>query len=128
MNPELNPYQYEQLTGGGECDQHYHPIIGSRADVERLQELVRIREVAADYTIVAGDDIIVGNTNVGSITVTLPTSRGQREITVVKSAALNTLTVEFTDGQNCFGQTSFAMVDLGERLRFKAFLGNWILI
>lgn len=128
MNEQLDVEQKEQLTGGGVCHLHFHEAFVSRDDLNRLNDVKRIVTVTESYQVLDKDDIIWADPTLGNLTVTLPPAVGQKEYTVTRSADTNTVTVEFSDGQNCFGQTSLDMVAFGAVLRFKAYLGNWILI
>lgn len=125
---ELDEGAIEELTGGGECHMHYHPSIPNHNDVVADQAAVKVKEVTDDYVVELNDDIIIGNTNSASLVVTLPPAVGLREYTVVKGASANNLTIVFNGSETCFGQSSIVVVTLGEAKRFKAYLGNWILI
>lgn len=126
---ELNEGEVEELTSGGECHLHTHPSFLTRRDIDAYQAALAIRSTNGNYTANSDvDDIIVVDTAGGSLTVTLPTRRGKKEFIIVKANALNTLTVNFSNGDLCLGQASFAITALGGTLRFKADLTRWILI
>lgn len=124
----LSPDEHQELTGGGECHLHWHPPSREHAVLELFQEMHKVVSVAADYVMQPLDDIAVVDTTAGNITVTLPPSKGQREYMAVKAKAANLLIVNFSGTENCFGQTSYNVVALGDTLKFKAFNGGWIKI
>lgn len=124
----LDIEQKEQLTGGGVCHLHHHESHVTRDDLHKISAVKKIMPITSNYTVQADDDIIWADPSLGDITVTLPPAIGTTEFTVTRSGLVNTVTVVFSDGQNCFGATSLNMVDFGAVLRFKAYLGNWILI
>lgn len=125
---EFTEDQIQELTGGGECHQHYHSFNPNHTYVSRLQDTYKVRTVSTDTTLDASDDIVVVDTTSGNVTVTLPRSRGLREYTIVKGKSSNTAIIHFSNSENCFGVTSFNLVSLGETKRFKAYNGNWISI
>lgn len=125
---QLDEGQIDELTGGGECHLHHHPTSITHVEVDQFQAILRIRQTALDYTANPVDDIIVCNTNVGNITVTLPLAQGAKEFTVTKASALNTVTIAFSGGQTCYGQATVTLSAIGEVKRFKAFFDNWITI
>ena len=124
---ELDDDTFEELTGGGKCHKHFHETLLTHDDLEKVQTLHKIADVSANYTVLEDDDIIVVDTSGGSVTVTLPLAKGQREYIVSKSVAANSVVVNFSGGQNCFGQASITLLVFGAVARFKAHNNGWIL-
>lgn len=118
----------EELTGGGKCHKHYHETILTHDDLEKIQTLDKIVNITANYAALYEDDIIVADSTAGSVTVTLPLAKGQRQYIVSKAVATNNVVVNFSGGQNCFGQTSITLVALGAVARFRAHNNGWILV
>lgn len=124
----LLPDEHQELTGGGECGLHWHAPNRDHSVLEILQETHKVVSVTADYTMNVNDDIVVADTTAGNVTITLPPSKGQREYVAVKAKTANLLIVNFSGTENCFGQTSFNVVTLGDTLKFKCYGGGWIKI
>lgn len=125
---ELDDRQFEELTGGGECHLHHHPVdqVATHAQLEQLQAAMVITNVSADYPAVAADDIIVVDTTAGSKTVTLPLARNQKEFTLVKKVAANSMITAFSGGELCLGQATITATGLGAVRKFKAIMGGYI--
>lgn len=96
--------------------------------LDALQFLEVVTQVTGDYTAQYRDDIIVADTTLGNISVTLPKSRGGKRFTVAKPSASNTLTVLFTNGEMVFGSSSFAMTTFVGSRTFKGVTEGYILL
>jgi hypothetical protein len=125
---EIPRDQIEGLVGGGRCESHYHEFNPTRDNLIALEQLRNIRRVSAAYTATERDDIIVVDTSVASVTVTLPVPRNGKEFVVSKAAAVNSCVVAFSGSHTAYGQTSITTTALGAVTRLKAFNGNWITI
>lgn len=124
---QLDENQIEELVSGGPNQLHWHPIAVSHIDLEKQQDLVVITPTTSSYVVKPTDDIVLADSGLGNITITLPHSTGKREFVVVKAHTLNTVTINFFGTENCLGQSSFSLTTLGSVYRFKAYNGNWII-
>ena len=122
----LDPDSHQSLTGGGQCDLHWHELPNQHDVLEVFEGLYKVSTIDTSSTVAPLDDIVLVDTTAGNITVTLPPSKGMREFRIIKAAAGNQLTVQFSGAENCFGTTSYDVVTLGDVLHFKAYNGGWL--
>ncbi len=123
---DLSEQQKVELTAGGPTEMHHHPRITNHGDLEQMENIKNIVDTSISYAAILNDDIIVANSASGSITITLPGGRSQKEFTVTRSSALNSVTIAFSNGELCYGQATLSIIGLGAVLRLKFHLGIWI--
>lgn len=129
MPRQLSDAEIDELTGGGISHSHYHIERPTHETVDQLQDQSRIVQTAAAfYDALSIDDVIIANSNSNDVVVTLPPVIGQKEYIVSKAATANNVHVVFSGGSTCYGAGSVLLTFLGEVVRLKAYLGNWITI
>src|SRR5690606_39088714 len=94
--------------------------------IEKLESIELVREVSNNYTVDYREDIIVADTSLNNITITLPKARGGKHFTVIKASASNTLIVNFTGGETMLGVSSITITSLADLRRFKGFKEGYI--
>jgi len=89
---ELNQFQYDQLTSGGDCFQHHHSEDRrpNHDTVNSLQDLESVILKSANYTIRYEDDWIAVDT---TSTMTLPVPKGGKEWKIVNVGSGVTVTI-----------------------------------
>lgn len=127
MPNELTALEKDQLTNGGLCAIHQHEVnLAEHRHIDSLQELEVVVTVTADHLAQYREDIIIADTTLASITITLPKARGGKLFQIVKASAANTLTVNFSNGDTMFGSTSVVLTDLGSSKRLKSISTGYI--
>lgn len=94
--------------------------------LESLQEMEVIKTVTADYTPKYYEDIILGDTTAGNVTITLPLARGGHIFHILKIKAANTLTIVFTGTETMLGVASLSITDFGAGKRLKSVPNGYI--
>lgn len=94
--------------------------------LDALQAMEVVKNVTSSYTARYQDDIIVADTSGGSITVTLPKSRGGKKFCVVKASAANNLVINFSGGETMLTITSVVLTALADLRWFKGVQGGYI--
>jgi hypothetical protein len=130
ISNDLSNQQLSQLVGGGECYIHTHPkeILGFTERLE-LMEAAPVITVTGDYTAGARDEIIIVDTTLLSITITLPLAAKGREFQIVKGTEQNALYVAPIAPDTIIGSVMGVVVySAFTSLHFKAVTGGWILL
>lgn len=94
--------------------------------IDQIQASMQVRRVSQSYSANYNDNIILADTASGNITVTLPAARNGKEFIIVKGAAANTLTIQFSGTDKMFGAGNISVVDLGKSNRLKSIPGGYI--
>ena len=122
----MTPEHEATLTNGGDCFSHWHSEDRrpTQEFLHGLQSLVSTTSVVASTTLTGAEDVVRVDTASGNVTVTLPRPTNGKEITIIKTSALNTLTV--VGGVNGAGSESY--VTQWTARTFKAVDGQWSII
>jgi hypothetical protein len=131
--PELTEDQHSNLTSGDVCHLHYHSSdrASQHEQLEQLQNVKVIRYVSANYAISIKDDLIIADTSIAAMTVTLPLSKGGKEFTIIRSTIssnANSLTINFSGGQTMFGQASIVLTAFSDLRTLKSILNGFVRI
>ena len=105
---ELNDFQYDQLTSGGDCFMHHHSEDRrpNHDTILLLQELESVIIKSADYTIRYEDDWVAVDT---TCTITLPRPKGGKEWKVVCISSGITVTVAAPTNYTVNGASSITV-------------------
>lgn len=130
---ELTEEQLISLTSMGECPLHYHSADRAvqHEQFEQLQGVKVIKYVIGDYTVSVKDDIIVVDTSMKAVTITLPLSAPPREYTIVRatiSTNSNALTIRFSGGQSMFYAYYITLTGYSDVRVLKSIVGGYIRI
>jgi hypothetical protein len=125
----ISPQEISQLTQGAVCYIHSHPrdVLNF---VEKL-ELMRVTPVSAqsgNYEVTRNDELILVDTSLQDITITLPLAENGREFSVVKVAAPNKVFVVAMHPSTIIGVEGVQFSGNYTSLRIKAVNQNYILI
>lgn len=124
----MRPDQEATLIGGGDCFSHWHSEDrkATQTLMHGLQNVSKVINISDDTIIPSGVDVVIVDTTLNDVTVTLPLSRGGREITVVKLGIPNLLTVNCTGTETIDGRSSVSYRTERTSRTFKAYDGNWV--
>lgn len=127
----LTEQEVEQLTKSSECFIHHHPRhIVDADDVFNAEAARPIQYIDANYMLKPNDEIILVDTSLGNITITLPHSSFRKEYQVVKTASPFTLIIVPTAPDTVLGEMGISVTAKLTSLNFKMDTtnGNWFLI
>lgn len=101
-------FRLQELVSGGDCRAHYHleDRVPTQDFLHGLQNVAYKYEVSSDTVLTGQEDFVFVNTALSNVSITLPRATGGREITVVKIASANTLTVNTTSPDLIDGSAS----------------------
>lgn len=94
--------------------------------LESLQQMEVVKTVTANYSPTYYEDIILVDTTAGNVTITLPKARGGKIFHIIKTKAINTLTIVFTGSETMLGVASLSITDFGAGKRLKSVLNGYI--
>lgn len=116
---------FDTLKGGGDCLLHYHNTdkFPSRDSMLWFQDLERVKNIAANYTLTSDDDIIKVTTT--PVTITLPRSRGGKRYTVLNIAS-GVVTITPNGTETISGAANITIVGVRSVSVLKAVTGGWI--
>lgn len=118
----MTPEQEASLTSGGETTLHSHPFTVNHDLLMRLNELEKVVQVSADYTVQADDDILL-LTAFSAFTITLPFTKGGKRVIIILIAGNKNVTVQPQSGETINGASSVTVGTLYSPLRLKAIKG-----
>lgn len=126
MLPEED-YRVQQLLNGGDCTTHWHSEdrVPTQDFLHGLQSVAYTSPISSDTTLMGSEDFVFVDTSLSDVTITLPRATGQREITIVKTSQLNTLTVVTTAPDTILGLSSVAFTTQWTSRTFKGYPGDW---
>lgn len=126
----LSPAQESNLTSFGDCFDHWHSSdrVLDHDSLLALQSLAEPVPVTGDITVTTQQDLILVDTSLKNITVTLPLASKGREIEVMKNAEPNMLIVKTSGTDLILGADELRAYNYGTSLRFKAIPFGWIII
>jgi len=89
--------------------------------------------VTTSSTLDPDDDVVLVDTTLGNITITLPLITDtmiytKREHQIVKTVAANTITVSPSGADTINGSASASLVTQWTAIRYRATTGNWVAI
>lgn len=122
----MTPEHEAALTGGGDCFAHWHSEDRRPTHdfLRGLQSLAVTKSSSSSVTLTGGEDIVRVDTSAGDVTVTLPPPVNGEEVTVIKTSALNTLTIIGSIN----GAVSKSYTTQWSSRTFKAIDGQWSII
>jgi hypothetical protein len=87
-------------------------------------------EIFDDYTLTDTDNIILVNTTVGAVTLTLPPAAGNagRTYTIKLSTAVNRLTIVADGSETMDGHTTLRLETAGQAVRLVSDGSNWVTV
>lgn len=123
----MNPRDEAALTGGGDCFLHFHSEDRrpTQDSLHGLQSVGQFTTLSTNTTLKGSEDVVYVDTSLSDITITLPNAVGGREITVIKTSMLNTLTVNTTAPDTIQGLSSVSFTTQWTARTFKEYQGNW---
>ena len=126
----MTPWQEAALTGGGDCFTHWHSEDRRPTQdfLHGLHSVANAVVASSNITLTGDEDIVRVDTSAGDVTVTLPYAKGGTEITVIKTSALNTLTVKGTGTETINGSNTHTYTTLWSSRTFKAIDGQWSIV
>lgn len=82
-----------------------------------------------NYTLTSTDDVVLGDTTSGTITITLPTAVGVTKLfSIKKITSANTLNIATTSSQTIDGSTTIAITAQNESITMASNNSNWSVI
>lgn len=125
---QLTSEEIAQLARGGVCYVHEHPreevTFTNRLELMRATPVV---EVSSDYTPARTDEVVIVDTTLGDVTLTLPAASRGREFRVVNKVAGNTLTVLSSGSDVIYGPPGSPLTyNIYVSLHFKAIAGGYV--
>jgi len=122
--------QESALTSGGDCFDHWHSAdrVLTHDDVANLQSLDNILNVSSDVSLADQCDLVIVDTSVSNVTLTLPRASNGREVEIMKNAPANYLSIKTVGTDKILGDIELRVYNYGTSLRFKAMQTGWIII
>lgn len=123
-------YRFRELVSGGDCRAHYHleDRVPTQDFLHGLQNVAYKYEVSSDTVLTGQEDFIFVDTSASNVTITLPRATGGREITVVKTTAAHTLTVDTTGTDLIDGSASQAYTTQWLARTYKQTPTGWTIV
>ena len=123
-------FRFQELLNGGDCRAHFHleDRIPRQDFLHGLQNVAYKYEVSSDTVLTGQEDFIFVNTASSNVTITLPRATGGREITVVKIASANTLTVNTTSPDLIDGSASQSYTTQWLARTYKQTSTGWTIV
>lgn len=78
-------------------------------ETQEKSTILQIRTIALSETLTKQDRILLVNTSIGSVTLTLPSAANKIELVIKKTVAANTLTIQRGGTDTIEGATSIAL-------------------
>lgn len=131
---ELTPEQFSQLTGQLECFIHTHPKEPlDFSDRLQLMSVEPTERVTSNYELGRADELVLVDTSLQNVTITLPLAARGREFCVVKMSAANEVRIVPTPPERILGvTTATVLISRYSKIRLKAVVGDpdteWIAI
>lgn len=119
-----------ELISGGDCFSHWHSSdrVRTHDDSVQLDALESYQTVAdGTHNVKPGVTYVLVDTSAGSTTLYLPNPERKLSVTVIKTSASNTLTVDSTVG-NINGASTYSMTAAYAAAKFKAIDGNYYVV
>lgn len=123
----LTPEQESSLTSAGDCFQHYHSSDRLRTHDEARQLVsLEVTESFANGTsmVSPNTDYVIVNSAAGNATINLPQPVKRLSITVLRTSAANSVTIQSPSG-TINGVATFSLTGAFGFAKFKAINGNY---
>lgn len=127
----LSDNEVTALTGGMDTSLHSHSFdrAMTHASLDEIQALEKFVVVTVNYTVTYLLDFVLVDSTAGVVTVTLPFSKGQKEITVVRIAGANNVVIAAAATDTVNGAATATIVASYTPRHLKAFKGyGWVQI
>lgn len=126
----MTPEQEAALTGGGDCFSHWHSEdrLPTQNLLHGLHGVSYVKSVSGNTSLTGKEDIILVDTSLSDVTVTLPEASGGAEVTVVKISSLHKLIVQGSGSDLINGSSSHIYTTQWSARTFKAVEGQWIIV
>ena len=124
----MTPEQEAALTGGGDCQEHFH-LYDERPTQALLQVLHAVasrRTIVSDTVLTGIEDFSVIDTSAGNVLITLPVAKQGLESELLKKFPENMVIVTAQGTDTILGQLNPVTISSGNAaIRFKAFDTDW---
>jgi hypothetical protein len=128
MMPELNDYQFVQLTHQSECHIHTHPRQQLNTDdSNQLQSAERVVAVSGGATLSLAHKFVTTDPASGSVTVILPPALNGKEYVVTQISA-GTTVLDANGADTIIGAGTYSLTTQWQSVRLKATDGLWLLV
>lgn len=126
----IDSHQEALLTGGGECPLHTHPQeVLDFDDLLDLMAATPVNTVDSDYTPTKGDFIVLVDTSLNDVTITMPLASLGREFHIVKISKANRVFVVPTPPDNLIGSTEGVVIyNRYTSIHMKSIAGGYIFL
>ena len=130
----LTDNEMDQLAGNGYCYLHTHPRVPlDFSDRLQLMSVEPTEPVTSDYALGRADELVLVDTSLQNVTITLPLAARGREFCVVKMSAANEVRIVPTPPERILGiTTATVLTSRYSKIRLKAVVGDpdteWIAI
>jgi len=134
MALDLNDYEksrLRELLSGGDTFAHWHSEDRRATSdlLHGLQQVANIKSVSGvSVVLTGGEDFVRADTSLWDVTITLPPAVNGQEVTIVKTSALNTLTIQGSGGETINGSASLTYTTQWSARTFKAVDGQWLIV
>lgn len=125
----LSPHDESALTSGQDNTLHSHSFDRqiTHASLEQMQAIEKVFGPTADYTATYQDDILPVDSTLAPVNITLPFSKAQRELIVVRVKGANTVTITAAVGDTVNGAASISITTSYAPRRIKSLPGlGWV--
>jgi len=123
----LTERQESNLTSAGDCFEHWHSldrVISDDAYREMIHNETSISLGAGTHSIPGDIDFVLVNTSSGNAIINIPAATSMIALTIIKTSALNTVTVQTSVG-NINGASTYVMSAAYSSAKLKAISGNY---
>lgn len=124
----INPYAESMLTGGGDCPLHWHSTDRQTTHEQWLQHIQNEQSIAVadgSTTVPITVDYLLVNTSAGNATLMLPDPSHNASVTIIRTSASNTVTVDSPTGTINGAVTYVLPATAYAKAKFKAIGGNY---
>lgn len=127
----IDGYAESMLTGGGDCPLHWHSAdreVTHAQWVQYIQNESSLSLSNGSSTIPADVDYVLVNTVAGSATLMLPDPSHGMALTIIRTSASNTVTVDSPTGTINGAATYVIPATAYAHAKFKAMGGNYYVV
>lgn len=130
----ITPDEIDQLVGNGYCYVHVHPKAPlDFSDRLQLMSVEPTERVTSDHTLGRAGELVLVDTSLQNVTITLPLAARGREFCVVKMSAANEVRIVPTPPERILGiTTATVLTSRYSKIRLKAVVGDpdteWIAV
>lgn len=118
------------LINGGDCFSHFHSEDRRPTQdfLHGLQSVAYNKSASSSLVLTGVEDVIRVDTSVSDVTITLPPAVHGKEVTIIKTSALHTLTVQGAGGELINGDNVHVYTTIWSARTFKAVDGQWSIV